>query len=150
MGGGGGARGGQFCQCLKIKFKLHLLFYPSTWYICDFFLFHIEIEGKGEWIFFFGGGGGGGGGVGVGGAKGMLAPLQDYWGARPPLAPPAPPSPTPMQCSWLACCGFVQDMQACRLAELFIGYDLSYFNMTGVQVSSLCLTIVYIITLLFI
>ena len=31
-----------------IQIKLHLLlFYPSTWYICDFFLFHIEIEGKG-------------------------------------------------------------------------------------------------------
>ena len=27
-----------------------LLFYPSIWYICDFFLFHIEIEGKGGWI----------------------------------------------------------------------------------------------------
>ena len=27
-----------------------LLFYPSTWYICDFFLFHIEIEGKYRWI----------------------------------------------------------------------------------------------------
>ena len=39
---------------------LHLLlFYSSTWYICDFFLFHIEIEGKGGWI--IGGGGGGGG-----------------------------------------------------------------------------------------
>ena len=48
---------------------LHLLlFYPSTWYICDFFLFHIEIEGKGGWII------GGGGGGGEGGAKGMLAP----------------------------------------------------------------------------
>ena len=23
---------------------------PSTWYICDFFLFHIEIEGKYGWI----------------------------------------------------------------------------------------------------
>ena len=34
-----------------------LLFYPSTWYICDFFLFHIEIERKGGWI--VGGGGGG-------------------------------------------------------------------------------------------
>ena len=40
---------------------LHLLlFYPSTWYICDFFLFHIEIEGKGGWI--------------IGGAKGYVAP----------------------------------------------------------------------------
>ena len=56
---------------LQIKLKLHLLFfYPSTWYICDFFLFHIEIEGKGGWI--IGGGGGG--------AKGMLAPLSNYWG----------------------------------------------------------------------
>ena len=24
-------------------------FYPSTWYICDFFLFHIESEGKCGW-----------------------------------------------------------------------------------------------------
>ena len=46
---------------------LHLLlFYPSTWYICDFFLFHIEIEGKGGWIIGGGGGGGGGGGAGKG------------------------------------------------------------------------------------
>ena len=29
----------------------------STWYICDFFLFHIEIEGKGGWIILGGGGG---------------------------------------------------------------------------------------------
>ena len=35
-----------------------LLFYSSTWYICDFFLFHIEIEGKGGWIIGEGGGGG--------------------------------------------------------------------------------------------
>ena len=49
------------------QLKLHLLlFYPSTWYICDFSLFHIEIEGKGGWI--------------IGGAKGMLAPLSNYWG----------------------------------------------------------------------
>ena len=48
---------------LQIKIKLHLLlFYPSTWYICDFFLFHIETEGKGGWI--IGGGGGGKGYVG--------------------------------------------------------------------------------------
>ena len=33
-------------QYLQIKLKLHLLFYLSAWYICDFFLFHIEIEGK--------------------------------------------------------------------------------------------------------
>ena len=60
--------------CLQIILKLHLLlFYPSTWYICDFFLFHIEIEGKCGWII-----GGGERGVGGGrGAKGMLAtPLK--------------------------------------------------------------------------
>ena len=66
---------------------LHLLlFYPSTWYICDFFLFHIEIEGKGGWI--IGGGGGGG--------KGYVAPpppLKLFGGAWPPWPPPLP---TPM------------------------------------------------------
>ena len=42
---------GIICKYLQIKLKLHLLlFYPSTWYICDFFLFHIEIEGKYGWI----------------------------------------------------------------------------------------------------
>ena len=63
---------------------LHLLlFYPSTWYICDFFLFHIEIEGKGGWI--IGGGGGG--------AKGMLAPpLKLLGGGAWPPWPPPPPS----------------------------------------------------------
>ena len=55
---------------LQIKIKLHLLlFYPSTWYICDFFLFHIETEGKGGWI--IGGGGGGKGYVGP-------PPLSNY------------------------------------------------------------------------
>ena len=61
-----------------LKLKLHLLlFYPSTWYICDFFPFHIEIEGKGGWI--------------IGGAKGYVAPppLPNYLGG---LAPPGPPS----------------------------------------------------------
>ena len=44
------------CQYLQIKLKLHLLlFNPSTWYICDVFLFHIQIEGKRGWI--IGGGG---------------------------------------------------------------------------------------------
>ena len=60
-----------------MKLKLHLLlFYPSTWYICDFFLFHIEIEGKGGWIIW-----------GGGGAKGMLPPPPSQiigWGAWPP------------------------------------------------------------------
>ena len=41
------------------QIKLHLLlFYPSTWYICDFFLFHIEIVGKCGLIIRGGGGGG--------------------------------------------------------------------------------------------
>ena len=39
-----------------------------------------------------GGGGGGGGGAG---AKGMLAPLSNYWGGAGPPAPP--PLPTPMK-----------------------------------------------------
>ena len=67
-----------------MKLKLHLLlFYPSIWYICDFFLFHIEIEGKGGWI--IGGRGGGG--------KAMLA-LSHIIGGLPHLSPP--PLPTPM------------------------------------------------------
>ena len=68
---------GIVCQCLQIKLMLHLLlFYPSTWYICDFFLFHIEIDGKGEWI--------------IGGPKGMLPPppLLNYWWPASPLPPP--------------------------------------------------------------
>ena len=61
------------------QIKVHLLLlYPSTWYICDFFLFHIEIEGKGGWI--------------IGGPKGMLPPLSNYW---PPCPPPPPPPPPP-------------------------------------------------------
>ena len=28
---------------IKVTF---IIIYPSTWYICDFFLFHIETEGK--------------------------------------------------------------------------------------------------------
>ena len=62
-----------------MKLKLHLLlFYPSTWYICDFFLFHIEIEGKGGWIIW-------------GAAKGMLGPPLKLLGGGP-----GPPLPTPM------------------------------------------------------
>ena len=53
------------------QIKLHLLlFYPSSWYICDFFLFHIEIVGKC--------------GLVIGG------------GQRVCLPPPRPPLPTPM------------------------------------------------------
>ena len=44
-------------------------------YICDFFLFHIEIEGKG-------------GGL-LGGPKGMLAPFSNYWGGAWPPGPPS-------------------------------------------------------------
>ena len=62
----------------QIKVTL-LLFYPSTWYICDFFLFHIEIEGKCGWN--------------IGGPKGMLAlKLLGGGGAWPPLPPPPPSS----------------------------------------------------------
>ena len=67
---------------------LHLLlFYPSTWYICDFFLFLIEIEGKGGWIIGGWGGGKGyvgppsqiiGGGGGGGGGLAPLAPPSSY------------------------------------------------------------------------
>ena len=46
-----------------------------------FFLFHIEIEGKGGWI--IGGGGGGG--------KGYVGPPLKLLGGLPP-----PPFPTPM------------------------------------------------------
>ena len=65
-----------------MKLKLHLLLiYPSTWYIRDFFLFHIEIEGKGGWIIWGGGGGGGG-------AKCMLPPpLKLLVGGLPPPPP---------------------------------------------------------------
>ena len=75
-------RGIYFCQYLQIKLKLHLLlFYPSTWYTCDFFLFHIEIEGKGGWI--------------IGGAKGYVAPPPPLilFGGLPPPPPPPPPGP---------------------------------------------------------
>ena len=44
-----------------------------------FFLFHIEIEGKGGWIIWGGRGG-----------KGMLPPLKLFGGG------PGPPLPTPM------------------------------------------------------
>ena len=57
----------------------YIIILPSTWYICDFCLFQIEIEGKCGWI--------------IGGPKGMLPPLSNYWGGP---GPPAPPLPTPM------------------------------------------------------
>ena len=56
-----------------MKLKLHLLlFYPSTWYICESFLFQIEIEGI--WV--------------------------DYWGVQrvccPPLKLLGDPPPAPL------------------------------------------------------
>ena len=63
----------------QIKLKLHLsLFYPSTWYTFDFFLFHIEIEGKGGWI------------IGGGGQRVCCPPPLKLLGGGgwPPLAPP--------------------------------------------------------------
>ena len=75
-----------------MKLKLHLLlFYPSTWYICDFFLFHIEIEGKGGWI-IWGGGGGVKGYVGpppplklLGGGGGGWPPSTYAYGLQSPM-----------------------------------------------------------------
>ena len=63
---------------INVTFIVILPFYLSTWYICDFLLFHIEIEEK---------------------------LLVDYWAGgdvSPPLkliggpSPLAPPLPTPM------------------------------------------------------
>ena len=59
----------------------------------NFFLFHIEIEGKGGWIIGGGGGGGGGGG------KGYVGPPLKLLGGWPPAPPPLP---TPMLVPWLA------------------------------------------------
>ena len=74
-----------------------LLHYLSTWYICDFFLFHIQYEGKCGWII------GGGGGGGEGGAKGMFAPLSKIIGASLPPHPP-PPHPHPPGLLFLRLC----------------------------------------------
>ena len=52
---------------IKVTFIIIL---PLTWYICEFFLFHIETEGKVGWI--------------IGGPKGILLP------------PSNSPLPTPM------------------------------------------------------
>ena len=67
----------------QIKLKLHLLlFYPSTWYISDFFLFHIEIKGKGGWI------------IGGGGQRVCWPPPKLFGGGAgtPPAPRPSPPS----------------------------------------------------------
>ena len=61
----------------------YIIIYPSTWYICDFFLFHIEIEGKGGWI--------------NEGAKEYVGPpSQIIGGGRQPPAPHPSPLPKPM------------------------------------------------------
>ena len=57
---------------IKVTFIIIL---PFKLVHCDFFPFHIEIEGKGGWII-----------VGGGGAKGMLPPSQIIGGPGP-LAP---------------------------------------------------------------
>ena len=61
---------------IKVTFIIIL---PSTWYICNFCLFQIEIEGKCGWI--------------IGGPKGMLAPTLKLLGegGAGPLPPPPPP-----------------------------------------------------------
>ena len=65
---------------IKVTFIISLPF--NSRYICDFFQFHIEIEGKCRWII-------GGGGE----PKGMLAPHK-LWGRQ--ACSPSPPLPTPM------------------------------------------------------
>ena len=71
---------------IKVTFIHLLLFHPSTCYICDFFPFHIEIEGKCGWI--------------IGGGKGYVGPpLKLLGGLPPPPPPPPPPLPTPMTSS---------------------------------------------------
>ena len=69
---------------IKVTFII-ILFYPSAWFVFDFFLFHIEIEGNCGWII---GGVGGWGGGGVG-------PLSNYWVGLTP--PPPHHLPTPMK-----------------------------------------------------
>ena len=63
---------------IKVTF---IIFFPSTWYICDFFLFHMEIEGKGGWI--------------IGGQRVCWPPppLKLLGGGLPP--PPPLPLPPP-------------------------------------------------------
>ena len=77
---------GTILQVLSNQSKLHLfLFYPSTWYICDFFLFHIEIERKCGLI------------IGGGEQRVCWSPviLRGVGGA----GPTGPPLPTPMKVS---------------------------------------------------
>ena len=75
---------------IKGTFIIILLFHPTTWYICDFFLFHIEIEGKCGWIIGWG-------------QKGMLTPSQIIGGPGP-LPRPPPPS------LFLGLCPFTREL----------------------------------------
>ena len=73
---------------IKVIFIIILPF--NLVHLSFFFLFHIEIEGKCRGIIV----------AGRGGAKGMLAPLSNYCGAWPPLAPPLP---TPIKSGATSC-----------------------------------------------
>ena len=64
----------------QIKVTVIIIF-PFNLVHCDFFLFHIEIEGKGGWI------------IG-GGRQRVCPPLSNYWGGGG--WPPWPLLPTPM------------------------------------------------------
>ena len=78
--GGGGARGH---DVVTMSFRRHFD-------ICDFFLFHIEIEGKCGWII---GGGGGGRGGGVGQKSIPPRPPSSYAYAVISLTAPGQPFP---------------------------------------------------------
>ena len=83
------------------QIKLHLLlYYPLTWYICDFFLFHIETEGKGGWII-----------GGWGGGQRVCWPHSQTIGGPGPPAPP--PLPTPMDSALVVIQAFFSGM-VCR------------------------------------
>ena len=66
---------------IKVSFIVILPFNLVHW---NFFLFHIEIEGKCVWIILGGGGG-----------KGYVGPLSNYWGPATPPPPPPPGHPLP-------------------------------------------------------
>ena len=68
--------------------EIKVTFTTSAWYICDSFLFHIEIERKGGWI------------IGGGGQRVCCPSPSHFIGGpapAPPPPPPLPPIPTPMQ-----------------------------------------------------
>ena len=78
---------------IKVTFIIIL---PSTWYICDFFLCYIEIEGKAGGII------GGGGGE----PKWYVAPLSQIIGGE--LAP-LPPPPSSYAYVVNACCSMLNN-----------------------------------------